>query len=119
LAALIEKKEIQKLEEASMIFGTEVSTMTLNRFYNFKLSSGWVDMELSSYDRELIRLIDYQAAQLIINQSPDPIILSSLMDFIPETQCIMNSTCEKQLDLYCKEYPSFNYFLQLICTHID
>jgi hypothetical protein len=69
---------------------------------------------LTDRDQEMIRLIDAQAGQLIDENIPDHLIITTLIDWIPDVKCLMNSTCEKQLDLYCKEYLNFNYFLQLI-----
>lgn len=69
---------------------------------------------LTDKDQEIIRLIDAQVGQLIDKNAPDHLIISTLIDWIPDAKCLMNSICEKQLDLYCKEYLNFNYFLQLI-----
>lgn len=71
-------------------------------------------MTLSDYDKELIRIIDAQVEQLIEKNAPEHVIVTTLMDFIPDVRCMVNATCEKQLDLYCREYKHFNYFLQLI-----
>lgn len=71
-------------------------------------------MTLSDHEKELIRVIDVQVEQMIARNAPEHVIVTTLMDFIPEVRCMVNATCEKQLDLYCREYPQFNYFLQLI-----
>ncbi|HCC3261863.1 hypothetical protein SDB96_15415 [Legionella pneumophila serogroup 1] len=71
-------------------------------------------VKLTDRDQEMIRLIDTQVSQLIDKNAPDHLIVNTLIDWIPDAKCLMNSTCEKQLDLYCKEYFNFNYFLQLI-----
>ncbi|MGQ3890232.1 hypothetical protein ACQUW5_14555 [Legionella sp. CNM-1927-20] len=68
----------------------------------------------SDDDKELIRLIDFQVGQLIEKQTPDHVIITTLFDFIPDVKCLVNATCEKQLELYSSEYQHFNYFLQLI-----
>ncbi|KTC67858.1 Uncharacterised protein [Legionella bozemanae] len=75
-------------------------------------------LTLSDHDKELIRLIDAQAKQLMERNAPDHVIVTTLMDFIPDVRCMVNATCEKQLDLYCREYPHFNYFLQLISQEV-
>jgi hypothetical protein len=69
---------------------------------------------LSDQDKEIIRLVEAQVKLLIEKTAPDHVIVSTLIDFIPDVRCIVTATCEKQLDLYCKEYQHFNYFLQLI-----
>ena len=69
---------------------------------------------LTDRDQEIIRICDLQVGRLIDNHAPDHLIINTLMDWIPDAKCLMNSICEKQLELYCKEYPNFNYFLQLI-----
>ncbi|HFD8252058.1 TPA: hypothetical protein ACMWW0_003250 [Legionella pneumophila] len=71
-------------------------------------------MTLSDHDKELIRIIDAQVEQLIERNAPEHVIVTTLMDFIPDMRCMVNATCEKQLDLYCREYPYFNYILQVI-----
>ncbi|HHW4982784.1 TPA: hypothetical protein ACU0X8_002338 [Legionella anisa] len=71
-------------------------------------------MTLSDHDKELIRIIDAQVEQLIEKNAPEHVIVTTLMDFIPDVRCMVNATCEKQLDLYCREYSHFNYFLKLI-----
>ncbi|HAU0213579.1 TPA: hypothetical protein JBF28_15170 [Legionella pneumophila] len=69
---------------------------------------------LSDQDKEIIRLVEAQVKLLIERTAPDHVIVSTLINFIPDVRCIVTATCEKQLDLYCKEYQHFNYFLQLI-----
>ena len=69
---------------------------------------------LTDRDKEIILMCDSQVGMLIDKKAPDHVILTTLMDLIPDAKCLMNSICEKQLDLYCKEYTNFNYFLQLI-----
>ncbi|QMT62104.1 hypothetical protein [Legionella sp. PC997] len=69
---------------------------------------------LSDHDKELIRVINIQVEQLLERNVPEHVIVTTLMDFIPDVRCMINATCEKQLELYCREYPQFNYFLQLI-----
>ena len=76
-------------------------------------------MTLSEHDKELIRVINTQVQQLLERKAPDHMLITTLMDFIPEVQCMANATCEKQLDLYCREYPDFNYFLQLVSQSSD
>ncbi|HAT3877923.1 TPA: hypothetical protein I8669_002757 [Legionella pneumophila] len=73
-----------------------------------------MSITLSDNDKEIIRLVDNQVKLLIERQAADHVIVSTLIDFIPEVRCMVTATCEKQLDLYCKEYQHFNYFLQLI-----
>jgi hypothetical protein len=69
---------------------------------------------LTDRDKEIILMCDLQVSQLIDKKAPDHVIINTLIDLIPDAKCLMNSICEKQLDLYCKEYRNFNYFLQLI-----
>lgn len=71
-------------------------------------------MTLSDHDKELIRIIDTQVEHLIERNVPEHVIVTTLMDFIPDVRCMVNATCDKQLDLYCREHPNFNYFLQLL-----
>lgn len=73
-------------------------------------------LTLTDKDKEIIRLIDLQVNQLIERNASNDVIVTTLMDFIPDAKCMMDSVCEKQLDLYCKDYPHFNYFLQLLAT---
>ncbi|WED44060.1 hypothetical protein [Legionella cardiaca] len=69
---------------------------------------------LSENDKEIIRLIDSQVKQLIDKNAPEHVIINTLIDFIPETKCIINSTCMKELEVYYQKYQNFNYFAQLI-----
>lgn len=71
-------------------------------------------MTLSDHDKEMIRLIDEQVKHLIDRKASDLMIIKTLVDFIPELRCLMSAACEKQLDLYCREYRYFNCLLQLI-----
>lgn len=71
---------------------------------------------LTHRDKEMIRVIDLQVSQLLDKKAPDYLIISTLIDWIPDVKCLMDSICEKQLDLYCKDYLNFNYFLQVINT---
>lgn len=73
-----------------------------------------MSITLSDHDKEIIRLVETQVKLLIERTAPDHVIISTLIDFIPDVRCMVTATCEKQLDLYCKEYQHFNYFLQLI-----
>lgn len=73
-----------------------------------------MSLKLSDKDKEIIRLVEAQVKLLIERTAPDHVIVSTLIDFIPDVRCIVTATCEKQLDLYCKEYQHFNYVLQLI-----
>ncbi|CDZ76817.1 hypothetical protein BN59_01093 [Legionella massiliensis] len=73
-------------------------------------------MTLSEHEKEIIRLVDEQVKQLVEKNASDILIVQTLADFIPELRCLLSSTSEKQLDLYCREYLHFNRFLQLI-TH--
>lgn len=75
-------------------------------------------MKLSDHDKEMIRLIDEQVKHLVEQKASDLLIVKTLADFIPELRCLVGSTCEKQLDLYCREYHYFNCFLQLIDPNI-
>ena len=71
-------------------------------------------VELSDDDKEMIRLIDVQVGRLLDRKASSHIILYTLSDLIPDAKCMANAICEKQMDLYCKEYQGFNCFLQLI-----
>lgn len=76
-------------------------------------------MKLSDHDKEMIRLIDEQVKRLVERKASDLVIIKTLADFIPELRCLVSAACEKQLDLYCREYRYFNGFLQLIDTSIS
>lgn len=71
---------------------------------------------LTEKDKEIIQMCDLRVGQLIDKKAPDHVILNTLIDLIPEAKCLMNSVCEKQLYLYCKEYRNFNCLLQLIAN---
>ena len=71
---------------------------------------------LTKKDKEIIQMCDLRVGQLIDKKAPDHVILNTLIDLIPEAKCLMNSVCEKQLYLYCKEYRNFNCLLQLIAN---
>lgn len=71
-------------------------------------------MKLSDHDKEMIRLVDEQVKHLVERKASDVLIIKTLSDFIPELRCLLNATCEKQLDLYCRKYRYFNCLLQLI-----
>ena len=73
-----------------------------------------MSINLSNHDKELIRVIDSQVELLVEKKAPEHVIIDALFDFIPEVQCMVNGSCEKQLDLYYKEYQSFDYFVQLV-----
>ena len=55
---------------------------------------------LTDRDQEIIRICDLQVGRLIDNHAPDHLIINTLMDWIPDAKCLMNSICEKQLELY-------------------
>lgn len=71
-------------------------------------------LTFSGHDKEIIRLVDAQVKGLLDKKVPNQIVLETLFEYIPEIQCMVNAVCEKQLDLYCREYRYFNYFLKLI-----
>lgn len=71
-------------------------------------------MRLSDREKEIIRLIDLQVNELRYRQASPDLLVSALIDFVPEAKCIINSACEKELFLYCREYRNFTYFLKLI-----
>ncbi|CEK11805.1 hypothetical protein [Legionella hackeliae] len=73
-----------------------------------------MSITLSDHDKEIIRMVDSQVKLLLERKTQDHIIISTLIDFIPEVRCMVSSTCESQFHLYCEEYQHFNYFLQLI-----
>lgn len=69
---------------------------------------------LSEHDKEIISLIDTQVKVLIERKTSDHVIISTLIEFIPEVRCFTTATCENDMNLYSKNYQYFNYFLQLI-----
>lgn len=71
-------------------------------------------INLSDHDKEIIRLVDAQVRKLSSKSASDNAIIATLIDFIPDVRCIVTGTCEKQLDLYCREYQYFYYFLRLL-----
>jgi hypothetical protein len=73
-------------------------------------------LTLTERDKEIIQMCDLQVGQLIDKKAPDYVILNTLIELIPEAKCLMNSVCEKQLYLYCKEYRNFDYLVQLIAN---
>lgn len=76
-------------------------------------------MKLSGHDKEMIRLVDEQVKRLVERKASDLTIIKTLADFIPELRCLVGAACEKQLDLYCREYRYFNGFLCLIDPNIS
>lgn len=76
-------------------------------------------MKLSDHDKEMIRLVDEQVKLLVERKASDVLIVKTLASFIPELRCLVSAACEKQLDLYCREYRYFNGFLRLIDPNIS
>ena len=73
-----------------------------------------MSINLSDHDKEIIRLVNTQVMKLTSKSASDNAIIATLIDFVPDVRCIATGTCEKQLDLYCREYQYFHYFLRLL-----
>jgi len=71
---------------------------------------------LAELDKQLISTIGAQVGLLLSKSASDPTIINTLIDFIPETKCLINGDNDKLLELHCMEYKNFAYFVQLLET---
>lgn len=70
--------------------------------------------QLTELDKQLISTINGQVGLLLNKSATDLTIINTLIDFIPEVKCLLNSDNDKLLELHCMEYKNFAYFAKLI-----
>ena len=70
--------------------------------------------KISNEDKKTINLINDQVNALIEKLASDLTIVNTLVDFIPDVKCLLSGGNDKELDLDCKEYIGFSYFINLI-----
>ena len=70
--------------------------------------------QLTELDKQLINTIDGQVGLLLNKSATDLTIINTLIDFIPEVKCLLNSDNDKLLELHFMEYKNFAYFAKLI-----
>lgn len=70
--------------------------------------------QLTELDKQLINTIDGQVGLLLNKSATDLTIINTLIDFIPEVKCLLNSDNDKLLELHFMEYKNFAYFATLI-----
>jgi hypothetical protein len=76
-------------------------------------------LKLSDHEKQIIATINEQVKLLLEKSASESIIVNTLFDFIPDVKCILNSTEEKELQLYLANYTNFAYFLTLIDFSLD
>lgn len=71
-------------------------------------------MIISDYDKNQMKLIDEQVANLKNKNASDEAILESLIDFVPDTTCLVENIETSDLQQYLARYNGFAYFISLI-----
>lgn len=71
-------------------------------------------MNLSDHEKQLIATIDEQVKLLREKDANDLTIISTLIGFIPEVRCIMDTIEEKELQLYLFSYKHFFYYAAIV-----
>lgn len=71
-------------------------------------------MSLTSQEKEKIALIDSQVKLLQDKGASDAIILNSLIDFVAETKCIVESSDTDELNEQLRIYNGFASFLSIV-----
>lgn len=70
--------------------------------------------KLNEQDNQLIYTVNEQVGMLLDKSAGDTVIINTLIDFIPDVKCLLNSHHDKLLELNCMEYENFAYFATLI-----
>lgn len=71
-------------------------------------------MPLTTLDKEKIALIDSQVKLLQDKSASDSTILNTLIDFVADTKCIVESCEAEELNQQLRSYNGFSYFLSLV-----
>lgn len=71
-------------------------------------------MKILEHDKEQIRLIDSQVKMLQDKNASDETILNTLIEFVPETKCLVENAEPKELELQLGAYNGFAYFVSII-----
>jgi len=71
-------------------------------------------MPLTNQEKEKIKLIDSQVKLLQDKNASDSIILNTLMDFVADTKCIVESCESDELNEHLRIYNGFAYFLSIV-----
>lgn len=71
-------------------------------------------MALTLQEKEKIALIDSQVKLLQDKGATEITILKTLIDFVAETRCIVESSDIDELNQLLRQYNGFAYFLSLI-----
>lgn len=73
---------------------------------------------ISAHEKQQISLIEEQVEILLSKGANDDCLLQTLIDFIPDLQCLMHSDSQSISD-YIQTKPNFLYFASLIHTVIE
>lgn len=73
-----------------------------------------MNAKLNDLDMQLISTIEEQVGLLLDKSATELTIINTLVDFIPDVKCLLNSGNDKLLELYFEEYKNFAYFSALI-----
>ncbi|HFL3480559.1 TPA: hypothetical protein ACG3OI_003524, partial [Legionella pneumophila] len=65
-----------------------------------------MSITLSDHDKEIIRLVDNQVKLLIERTAPDHVIISTLIDFIPDVRCIAGVVCGRGRNPTLRLWPT-------------
>jgi hypothetical protein len=71
-------------------------------------------MKITEHDKEQIRLIDSQVKMLQDKSASDEVILNTLIEFVPDTKCLVENAEPKALELQLGAYNGFAYFVSII-----
>jgi len=61
--------------------------------------------QLKELDKQIIATIDGQVAMLLEKSVADVSIVNTLIDFIPDVECLLGADNEKQFLLHCSTHP--------------
>ena len=71
-------------------------------------------MKINDSDKNQIQLIDAQVKNLQDRNASDEAILDALVEFIPDTTCLVENAEKAELQMYLGAHPHFAYFVSLI-----
>ena len=71
-------------------------------------------MNITAYEKNQIQLIDEQVLLLQQREACDEAIMSALVEFVPETVCLIENMPQNELRLYLSRYSGYAYFISII-----
>lgn len=71
-------------------------------------------MPLTNHEKEQVQIIDSQVKLLEDKNASDDVILKTLIDFVADTKCIVESCDGDELAIILRKHPGFAYFLSLV-----